>query len=142
VAPVVLDGRQWAFPDDAPLAVFEVLDWATALQPAAERIIRACAEPGETPNWVTQEGSRLAREFWLLHARLDALAPGVARVEVRQRAAELLAYHMTLLDACLNLAFPKYRSPISEARRLRVRGLGQPAEDLRILRDELRQQLW
>ena len=61
---------------------------------------------------------------------------------VRRRGSELLSYHMRLLDACLDLAFPKYRSAKLEARRMRLGGLGPPAEELRVLLDDLRRQLW
>jgi hypothetical protein len=140
--PLVLDGRQWAFPTSAPLAMVEVLELAVDLQGAAERIIRACAQPGETPAWVAREGGRVAREYYLLHARLGALDTHEVPYPVQRRGAELLSYHMRLLDACLNLAFPKYRSPKLESRRMQLGGLGPPAEELRILRDELYRQLW
>jgi hypothetical protein len=111
------------------------------LQAAADRVIRACALPGETPTWVAREGGRIEREYGLLYARVRKLVVGPDLFALHRRAGDLLNYHVEMLDAALNLAFPKYRNPRLEARRVRLDGLGPPAEDLRAVGSELRHRL-
>jgi hypothetical protein len=111
------------------------------LQAAADRVIRACALPGETPTWVAREGGRIEREYGLLYARVRKLIVGPDLLALHRRAGDLLNYHVEMLDAALNLAFPKYRNPRLEARRVRLDGLGPPAQDLRAVGSQLSHRL-
>ena len=53
----------------------------------------------------------------------------------------LLAYDLWMLRASMNLAFTVRPVDRTEAARLRLNGLGRPADDLRRLRDSLRAEL-
>lgn len=100
-------------------------------QAAAEEIIAACARPGDTPPEVARRGGRLAGELYRLHNRAVRLAAGTERGSLHVRVEQLIHYHAQLLDVCLKLAFPKYRTPALERRRLALRDLGDPAQTLR-----------
>jgi len=115
----------------------EVLDRAVELQPEAEAVIRACARPGETPTRLARDGGWVVGQYFLLHKQVEQLPVDRSLAQLHRRARELLAYHLELLGVCLNLAFPQYRDPKLEARRLSLDGLGPPAVQLRKLREEL-----
>ncbi|GAA3822191.1 hypothetical protein GCM10022403_064620 [Streptomyces coacervatus] len=59
-------------------------------------------------------------------------------LQAQAQAARLLAYDLWMLRESLNLAFTIHRNPRTEAARLRLNGLGRHADDLRRLRDGLR----
>ena len=60
--------------------------------------------------------------------------------EARERASRLLDYHHGMVQQSLNLAFTSNPDARSEAVRLRLNGLGAPADELRQLRDRIRAQ--
>lgn len=100
-------------------------------QAAAEEIIAACSRPGDTPPEVARRGGRLAGELYRLHGRAVRLTAGAEHGCLQVRVEQLIHYHAQLLDVCLKLAFPKYRTPALERRRLALRELGDPAQTLR-----------
>lgn len=112
-------------------SLLEVATRAVALQPAAEQIIGACAQPGDTPAQVARQGGRVASDYCRLHGWAMDLIGGADRASLEFRVAQLLHYHAEMIDTCLKLAFPKFRSPRLEQRRLALRGLGEPARTLR-----------
>ncbi|GHH39300.1 hypothetical protein [Lentzea cavernae] len=112
-------------------SLLEVATRAVALQPAAEQIIGACAQPGDTPVQVARQGSRIASDYCRLHGWAMDLIGNADRASLEFRVTQLLHYHSEMVDTCLKLAFPKFRSPRLEQRRLALRGLGEPARTLR-----------
>ncbi|MET9224620.1 hypothetical protein [Lentzea sp. NPDC003310] len=112
-------------------SLLEVATRAVALQPAAEQVIDACAQPGDVPAQVARRGGRVASDFCRLHGWAVDLAGAADRASLEFRVAELLHYHAQMIDTCLKLAFPKFRSPRLEQRRLALCGLGEPARTLR-----------
>lgn len=113
---------------------------AVELQPAAEQIILACAQRGDVPGQVARRGSRIAADYCRLHGWAMDLAGDADRGSLEFRVTELLSYHAEMIDMCLKLAFPKYRSAKLEQRRQALRGLGEPARTLREARAAL--DLW
>lgn len=118
-------------------SLLEVATRAVALQPAAERVIGACALPGEVPSQVARQGGRVASDYCRLHGWALDLVGDVDRASLEFRVTQLLHYHAEMIDTCLKLAFPKFRSPRLEQRRLALRGLGEPARTLRDARTAL-----
>ncbi|MET8763364.1 hypothetical protein [Lentzea sp. NPDC004782] len=112
-------------------SLLEVTTCAVALQPAAEQIIRACALPGDVPAQVARRGGPVASDYCRLHGWAMDLIGDADRESLEFRVTELLHYHAQMIDTCLKLAFPKFRSPRLEQRRLALRGLGEPARTLR-----------
>ncbi|MFD9702426.1 hypothetical protein [Lentzea sp. NPDC059081] len=112
-------------------SLLEVATRAVALQPAAEQIIGACAQPGEVPARVARQGGRVASDYCRLHGWALDLIGDADRASLEFRVAQLLHYHSDMIDTCLKLAFPRFRSPRLEQRRLALRGLGEPARTLR-----------
>ncbi|MCR3752178.1 hypothetical protein LX88_006172 [Lentzea californiensis] len=112
-------------------SLLEVATRAVALQPAAEQIIGACTQPGDTPAQVARQGGRVASDYCRLHGWAMDLIGDADRASLEFRVAQLLHYHAEMIDTCLKLAFPKFRSPRLEQRRLALRGLGEPARTLR-----------
>jgi hypothetical protein len=113
------------------IGLLETVTRAIELQPAAEEVIAACAQPGDTPASVARRGSRIASEFCRLHGWAADLSRSDGLDSVQVRAAQLINYHAAMLDLCLKLAFPNVRTPTLESRRLRLDGLGEPACTLR-----------
>jgi hypothetical protein len=112
-------------------SLLEVATCAVALQPAAEQIILACAEPGDVPAQVAREGGPIVSGYCRLHGWALDIIGDADRASLEFRVTELLHYHAEMIDTCLKLAFPKCRSPRLEQRRLELRGLGEPARTLR-----------
>lgn len=118
-------------------SLLEVATHAVALQPAAEQIIDACAQPGNVPAQVARQGGRIASDYYRLHGWALDLIGDADRASLEFRVTQLLHYHAQMIDTCLKLAFPKFRSPRLEQRRLALRGLGEPARTLRDARTAL-----
>ncbi|MDX8031418.1 hypothetical protein SK803_14420 [Lentzea sp. BCCO 10_0856] len=118
-------------------SLLEVATPAVTLQPAAERIIDACAQPGDVPAQVARRGGRIASGYCQLHGWALDLIGDADRASLEFRVTQLLHYHAEMIDTCLKLAFPKFRSPRLEQRRLALRGLGEPARTLRDARAAL-----
>ena len=109
-----------------------LLDEAAAAQPLADEVVAACGEPPEVPLRLVRAGGRLQILFYRLRLRLDDLDLGQDLDEVRDQARGLLLYHQWMLREALSAAC----SPSGIAR-LRINGLGAPANRLRELRDEI-----
>ena len=118
-------------------SLLEVATHAVALQPAAEQIIDACAQPGDVPAQVARRGGRVASDYCRLHGWALDLIGDADRASLEFRVAQLLHYHAQMIDTCLKLAFPKFRSPRLEQRRLALHGLGEPARTLQDARAAL-----
>lgn len=112
-------------------SLLEVATRAVELQPAAEQIIGACTQPGDVPAQVARQGGRVASDYCRLHGWALDLVGDADRASLEFRVTQLLHYHSEMIDTCLKLAFPKFRSPRLEQRRLALRGLGEPARTLR-----------
>ncbi|MGW6930855.1 hypothetical protein ACWGE0_12385 [Lentzea sp. NPDC054927] len=118
-------------------SLLEVANHAVTLQPAAEHIIDACAQPGDVPAQVARRGGRIASDYCRLHGWALDLIGDADRASLEFRVTQLLHYHAEMIDTCLKLAFPKFRSPKLEQRRLALGGLGEPARTLRDARAAL-----
>jgi|GEM_PF-3488356 len=148
IDPRTLRGRRRAgFPgrptysDELP-ALVAVLDEAVAAQVPADLAVAACGEPGPLSRQTARACGEQSIALHRLCARLEALdLTDPDLVSARARAARLLAYDLWMLRESLDLAFTVHRDSRTEAARLRLNGLGRPADDLRHLRDDLREGL-
>jgi hypothetical protein len=125
---------------DAQLqALLAVLDDAVAAQRLADQVVAACGEPGPVTDSVARDGAQQLSTFNHLAQRLRELTVDADLAQLRERAARLLAYHMWMIHESLRLAFSfQLDNSRVEAARLRVNGLGAPADALRELRDDIR----
>ncbi|MEU1269521.1 hypothetical protein [Streptomyces sp. NPDC005799] len=120
-------------------ALVAVLDEAVAAQSPADAAVAACGEPGPVSCLTARACGRQSIALHRLRTRLQDLRltdPDLALAQ--DRAACLLAYDLWMLRESLNLAFTVHPDPRTEAARLRLNGLGRHADDLRRLRDGLR----
>jgi len=125
-------------PDQLP-ALVAVLDEVVAAQTPADEAVAACGQPGPLSRHTARACGQQSIALHRLCARLqdlDLTDPDL--VSARARAARLLAYDLWMLRESLDLAFTVHRDSRTEAARLRLNGLGRPADDLRRLRDGLR----
>ncbi|MFF4499681.1 hypothetical protein [Streptomyces sp. NPDC001401] len=123
------------------LALVAVLDEAVAAQTPADAAVAACGEPGPVSRQTARMCSRQSITLHRLRTRLQDLEltdPDLVRA--RAHAARLLAYDLWMLRESVNLAFTLRPDPRTEATRLRFNGLGRHADDLRRLRDGLREE--
>lgn len=119
-------------------ALADLLDEAVAAQPAADRAIAACGEPGALPAAAPFEAGQQESVFYGLVVRLRRLRVDPEPAGYHERASSLLNCHFWLLHEAMNLVCGLQRGDRSEAARLRLNGLGAPAAELRALRDEIR----
>ncbi|MGW3499013.1 hypothetical protein [Streptomyces sp. NPDC001020] len=120
-------------------ALTALLDEAVTAQLGADRAVAACGEPGPLRPEIAQACGRHSVTFHRLSGRLHSLQmthPDL--VEARARAGRLLAYDQWMVRQAMNLAFTVHADARTEAARLRLNGLGRPADELRGLRDLLR----
>ncbi|NEB02396.1 hypothetical protein G3I78_25510 [Streptomyces sp. SID13726] len=123
-------------------ALIAVLDEAVAAQTPADEAVAACGEPGPVSRGTARDCGRQSIALHRLRTRLqDLRLPDPDLAAARTRAACLLAYDLWMLRTSLNLAFTVHPVARTEAARLRLNGLGRPADDLRHLRDTLRAEL-
>ena len=118
-------------------SLLEVAARAVELQPAAEEIIRACAQRGDIPGEVARRGGRIASDYFRLRGWALDLIGDADRASLQCRVCELLHYHGEMVDMCLKLAFPRFPSARLEQRRRSLTGLGEPARTLREARAAL-----
>jgi hypothetical protein len=116
----------------------EVLDRAVAAQPLADRVVAACGEPGPVPGAIAQAGGEQVVVYHRLRGMLRALPVDGDLADVRERALRLLSYHQWMLHQSLNFAYTTNPDSRMEGARLRLNGLGAPADALRELRDQVR----
>jgi hypothetical protein len=116
--------------------LLQLLDDAASAQPLADEVVAACGEPSEVPLRLVRAGARLQVLFYRLRERLDDLALDQDLDELRDPVRRLLLYHQWMLREALKVACSPARA--SSASRLRINGLGAPANQLRDLRDEIR----
>lgn len=118
-----------------------ILDEAVALQIMTDRAVAACGEPGPVPGQTARDCHRQSVALHRLLGRLRSLPltdPDL--VAAQHRAGRLLVCQQWMVRQALNLAFTMHPDPRTEAARLGLNGLGRPADDLRRLRDRLRDQ--
>jgi hypothetical protein len=134
-------------PDERPervladlLALLAIADQAIALQERAEAVLHACAGPDEPSVMVAREGGRLAGEYHRLWGWSLDFAPQAGEGSLERKLSELIMQHCHRLHIAVRLAFPTYRFPVTERRRLPAGDLAAPAAELRSVRDEL--DLW
>jgi len=123
------------------LALVAVLDEAVAAQTPADAAVAACGDPGPVSRQTARMCSRQSSTLHRLRTRLQDLElsdPDLLRAQAH--AARLLAYDLWMLRESLDLAFTLRPDPRTEATRLRLNGLGRHADDLRRLRDGLREE--
>ncbi|MET7618017.1 hypothetical protein [Streptomyces sp. NPDC005408] len=116
----------------------DVLDAAVAAQPLADRLVAACGEPEPVSGDVAKAAGEQVVVYHRLHGMLRALPADGDVAEARERAARLLSYHQWMLHQSLVFAFTTNPDSRVEAARLRINGLGAPADALRELRDQVR----
>jgi len=122
-------------------ALLEVLDDAVAAQPLADEVVAACGAYGPVPGSLAQDGGWQLITFNHLAFRLNELSLDGELAQVREQASRLLAYDLRMIHESLSLAFASQQdNERIEAARLRVNGLGAPADALRRLRDDVRDQ--
>lgn len=121
-------------------ALAALLDQAVAAQPEADRVVAACGEPEPVPGVLAREGSRQAAALQRITLRLRELAVDGDVAELREEAVRLVMYDHWMVRQALNLAFSAHVDARTEAARLRLNGLGAPADRLRELRDRVREQ--
>ena len=118
-----------------------LLDEAVAAQRPVDLAVAACGEPGPVSCQTAQEAGRQSVVLYRLRGRVCELAVTDADlVEAQAYAGRLLAYDQWMVRQALNLAFTVHPDPRVEAARLRINGLGRPADELRRLRDAVRSQ--
>ncbi|MFF4028399.1 hypothetical protein ACFYZ2_01270 [Streptomyces sviceus] len=123
-------------------ALVAVLDEAVAAQPPADEAVAACGEPGPVSRGTARDCGQQSIALHRLRARLqDVGTTDPDLVAAQARAVRLLAYDLWMLRASMNLACTVRPGDRTEAARLRLNGLGRPADDLRRLRDTLRAEL-
>ncbi|MDH6519256.1 hypothetical protein M2163_003759 [Streptomyces sp. SAI-135] len=123
-------------------ALVAVLDEAVAAQRPADEAVAACGEPGPPARGAARDCGLQSITLHRLRARLqDLWTTDPDLVAAQARAARLLAYDLWMLRASMNLACTTHPVDRTEAARLRLNGLGRPADDLRRLRDTLRAEL-
>ncbi|TQJ92566.1 hypothetical protein [Streptomyces sp. SLBN-31] len=121
--------------------LLEVLSDAMEVQQRADGAVAACGEPGPVCAQAARDCGRVSSELHRLHVRLWQLRLTEADLaEIQARAGRLLAYDQWMVRQSLNLAFTAHPDARTEAARLQINGLGRPADDLRRLRDALRNQ--
>ncbi|MET7688156.1 hypothetical protein ABZT06_09280 [Streptomyces sp. NPDC005483] len=123
-------------------ALVAVLDEAVAAQTPADEAVAACGEPGPVSRGTARDCGLQSITLHRLRTRLQDLGTTDPDLMAAQAgAARLLAYDLWMLRASMNLAFTTRPVDRTEAARLRLNGLGRPADDLRRLRDTLRAEL-
>ena len=123
-------------------ALVAVLDEAVAAQAPADEAVAACGEPGPVARGTTWDCGQQSIALHRLRTRLQDLGPtDPDLVAAQAHAARLLSYDLWMLRASMNLACAIRPAARTEAARLRLNGLGRPADDLRRLRDTLRAEL-
>jgi len=120
-------------------ALTALLDEAVTAQLGADRAVAACGEPGPVRSETAQACGRHSVTFHRLSGRLHRLPmtyPDL--IEARAHAGRLLDYDQWMVRQAMNLAFTVHADERTEAARMRLNGLGRPADELRRLRDLLR----
>ncbi|WP_367324889.1 hypothetical protein [Streptomyces sp. HUAS ZL42] len=123
-------------------ALAVLLDEVVAAQRPVDLAVAACGEPGPVSCQAAQEAGRQSVVLHRLRGRVGELdVTDADLVEAQAYAGRLLAYDQWMVRQALDLAFTVHRDPRVEAARLRINGLGRPADELRRLRDSVRAQV-
>ncbi|MDR3080775.1 MAG: hypothetical protein LBV60_07575 [Streptomyces sp.] len=120
-------------------ALTALLDEAVTAQRGADHAVAACGEPGPVHPEIAQACGRHSVTFHRLSGRLHSLPMTYPDLmQARARAGRLLDYDQWMVRQAMDLAFTVHANARTEAARLRLNGLGRPADELRRLRDLLR----
>jgi hypothetical protein len=120
-------------------ALADILDEAVQAQPAADRAVASCGEPGIVAASVIRDTAAQITVYHHLIMRLRALRLPSDLQPLGERASRLLAHHEWTLDQALRLACaPAHDSRVQQARR-ELNGLGAAADDLRAVRGQARE---
>jgi hypothetical protein len=111
-------------------ALLAIAEHAVSLRPATQAFLNACTESSETPPAVAVQGHRLATEYNRLHAWVLDTPTVDDLAALRNDLASQLQYHCVLVHDAVRFAFPKVRTPSSEAHRATLAHLGPPAAEL------------
>ncbi|MFF1546084.1 hypothetical protein [Streptomyces sp. NPDC058291] len=121
-------------------ALLAVLEEAVAVQRPADAAVAACGAPGPVPGQTARACNDAGSALLRLRARLLELPLADADlVRAQAYAGRLLSYHQWMVRQSADLAYRVHADARTEAARLQVNGLGRPADELRRLRDALRE---
>jgi hypothetical protein len=121
-----------------PVSLAEALDIAERavdLQPAANRLLRICADDGPKTGRLGREIGTLAAQFYTIWRRSES---GAVPPEVRAVLVPLVRYHYQILNEALDLVIAAPSARLDAVRHTLANGLGDPALDLGLLRNRLR----
>ncbi|MFI5820643.1 hypothetical protein ACIA8I_16175 [Streptomyces rishiriensis] len=122
-------------------ALLAVLDEAVAAQRSTDAAVASCGEPGPVPDRAARACGDAASALLRLRARLLELPlADVDLVQAQAYAGRLLSYHQWMVRQSADLAYRVHTDARTEAARLQLNGLGRPADELRRLRDALKEQ--
>lgn len=112
------------------------LERAAAIASLVEQTVRACGQAGPVLGTAAQSGGDLISQYERLRHVLADIPVDEQYAPLAQEIATLLRYHQWLVHTSLELAFARNPDPRVEAMRLRLNGLGAPAQrrldDIRI----------
>ncbi|GGR76005.1 hypothetical protein GCM10010269_13950 [Streptomyces humidus] len=120
-------------------ALLSVLEEAVAAQRPTDAAVAACGEPGPVPDRAARACGDAASALLRLRARLIELPlTDVDLVRAQAYAGRLLSYGQWMVRQSADLAYRVHTDARTEAARLQLNGLGRPADELRRLRDALK----
>ncbi|MHB8275670.1 MAG: hypothetical protein ACYDC9_13080 [Dermatophilaceae bacterium] len=112
-------------------ALAGALERAAAIAALAEQTVRACGQAGPVLGTAAQSGGDLVSQYERLRHVLADIPVDEQYAPLAQEIATLLRCHQWLVHASLELAFAHNPDPRVEAIRLRLNGLGAPAQRTR-----------
>ncbi|MDX3115934.1 MULTISPECIES: hypothetical protein [Streptomyces] len=122
-------------------ALLAVLEDAVAAQRPTDAAVAACGEPGPVPDRAALACGDAASALVRLRARLLELPlADVDLVQAQAYAGRLLSYGQWMVRQSADLAYRVHPDARTEAARLQLNGLGRPADELRRLRDAVKEQ--
>lgn len=118
-------------------ALAGALERAAAIAALAEQTVRACGQAGPVLGTVAHSGGDLISQYERLRHVVADIPVDEQCAPLAEEIATLLRYHQWLVHASLELAFARNPAPRVEAMRLRLNGLGAPAQRLDDIRIEV-----
>ena len=122
------------------LALLAIADQAIILQERAEAVLEACAEPGESSQFVAREGSRVASEYQRLWNWSLDFAPSAGADSLERRLSDLVLLHFQMVHVSVRLACPRQGAPGAFRSVRAVEDVAPWVAELRSVRDQLN--LW
>ncbi|MCG6493729.1 hypothetical protein [Kitasatospora sp. A2-31] len=111
----------------------DVLAEAVAEQAPTDLVVAGCGEPGPVPGTLARATGLQAVRWSRLATRLRDLPADGDVAGLREHALRLVLYHEWMLRHSADLAFTSHPDARTEQARLRINGLGAPADRLREL---------